>query len=303
MSQAWLSLVMGNTRLHWGLFSHHQLIESWHTPHFTADRVEHLLLGRFELNAWQDIWPETTCKTALWPVEKLSADALAHVSALWIASAVPEQMALWEAQTAQGGCVELHVVRRSHIPLAGLYPALGLDRAINLLGAGDTRGWPVIVMDAGTALTFTAGAQQCLWGGAILPGIRLQKQALAQGTAALAKSIATDLPLFSDAAAVSLPKRWATNTPDAIASGLAYGALSAMTDYLQDWWQHFPTGKAVLTGGDGPILHSFLQKRTPEIATRVQLDSRLMFWGMRRYRQRCLSRVDSGKRTESGNDK
>ncbi len=149
-------------------------------------------------------------------------------------------------------------------------------------------GWPVLVIDGGTALTLTAGSQASLWGGAILPGLRLQTNALTQGTAALAEAVEiTQAELWET---VALPQRWATNTVGAIASGLTYGILSTLTDYLNDWWQQFPTGNVIFTGGDGSVLYTLfnqhLQKtKTPEIVSRVQVDSDLMFWGMWAYRK------------------
>lgn len=272
MSEPWLALIIGNTRLHWGLFYQETLKGVWHTPHLTAHAVEHLVNSGFRSSAWQAI--ETTVP----PAQSRCLNQAIALSSLWIASAVPKQTALWRSLSDSAAA---NIVERSHIPLSGLYQTMGIDRGINLLGAGNIVGWPVLVIDGGTALTFTAGVQQAgknvFYGGAILPGVRLQAQSLAQQTAALGE--------FVTAAADNLPERWATDTAGAIASGLTYSATAAMIDYLSDWWQHFPTGKAVLTGGDGPVLHALLQQRTPAIAARVAMDSYLMFWGMQAYRK------------------
>ena len=68
------------------------------------------------------------------------------------------------------------------IPLEGLYPSLGVDRALALWGAGATWGFPCLVIDGGTALTLTGGnGDGFLVGGAILPGLRLQLQSLGRG--------------------------------------------------------------------------------------------------------------------------
>lgn len=50
-------------------------------------------------------------------------------------------------------------------------------RALSVRGASTVYGWPVMVVDGGTALTFTRGDDTdggCMKGGAILPGIRVQ---------------------------------------------------------------------------------------------------------------------------------
>lgn len=278
MSEPWLALVIGNTRLHWGLFYQETLNGVWHTPHLTAHAVEHLVSNGFKPIAWQSIEIIETIEITVPLAQSRCLNQEIALSSLWIASAVPKQTALWRSFNDSAAA---NIVERSHIPLSGLYQTMGIDRAINLLGAGNIVGWPVLVIDGGTALTFTAGVQQSgknvFYGGAILPGVRLQAQSLAQQTAALGE--------FVTAADANLPERWATDTAGAIASGLTYGTTSAMIDYLSDWWQRFPTGKAILTGGDGPVLHALLQQRTPAIAARVAMDSYLMFWGMQAYRK------------------
>ncbi len=289
LSTAWLALVVGNTRLHWGFFQQQRLVGVWHTPHLSADGVSYLKESGFSAAAWQAIAELTSAEKATLPQSPLSP------TALWMAAAVPTQAALWLQPP-----VPAQPVERSNFPIAGLYSTLGLDRAVNLLGAGYRLGWPVLVIDGGTALTFTAGGSQSnpansatLYGGAILPGIRLQGQALAGRTAALDEAIAVSQSLFESTETgktrAALPPRWATDTAEAIASGLAYGAAATIADYLTDWWRQFPEGKAVLTGGDGPALYILLQHRTPALAARVQVDSHLMFWGMRAYRQACGS--------------
>ncbi len=294
MATGWLALVVGNTRLHWGFFDEARLVGTWHTPSLKTEIVSQLIEHGFQAEFWRLVDGLT-----LLPAPDFPQTALPP-SALWIASVVPAQTALWASNSS------VQVVRRSHVPLANFYPTLGVDRAINLLGAGHTVGWPVLVVDSGTALTFTAGVSQAsqptVYGGAILPGIRLQRQALTQKTAALAEAIAlgraisetTDAERVTAALPAILPERWATDTAEAIASGLAYGAIATVTDYLTDWWQQFPQGKVVFTGGDAPWLYALLQQKTPEVASRVQVDSHLMFWGMQVYRQTVMADSTAG---------
>jgi type III pantothenate kinase len=288
--EAWLALVIGNSRLHWGSFSQAKLLGAWHTPHLGAEVVGSLIANGFSAQSWQAIAKLTLTKKDALPPAAISP------AALWIASVVPDQAALWLKASSSVSQVP-QVVERSHIPLSGLYPTFGLDRAMTLLGAGSTLGWPVLVIDGGTALTFTAGAHQRVYGGAILPGMRLQSEALGEQTAALrepSRQAFTELiHRESIEGFADLPVRWASDTTGAIASGLLYGAIATLTDYLIDWWQRFPLGKAVITGGDGPVLHSLLQQRTPEIASRVPVDSDLMFWGISAYRQAWLSPISA----------
>ena len=287
-TESWLALVIGNTRLHWGAFERGKLGGVWHTPHLTAGTANRLTAHRFIADSWQE-FSELTLEGQFSQLPERPIE----LSAMWIASAVLAQTNLW--MSCSGSAVQ--IVSRSHIPLSNLYPTLGIDRAINLLGAGSTAGWPALVVDAGTALTFTAGTGQAergsIYGGAILPGLRLQARSLGKETSALAQAsvqASNSQKLLTDDGQPQsfMPKRWATNTSGAIASGLAYGAIATITDYLIDWWQRFPTGKVILTGGDGPLLHTWLQKRTPEIASRVHVDSCLMFRGMQVYRRALI---------------
>jgi len=65
------------------------------------------------------------------------------------------QTALWQTYP------DVHVITLNQVP--PVYPTLGIDRALALWGAGETWGWPMLVIDAGTALTLTgADADHCL---------------------------------------------------------------------------------------------------------------------------------------------
>ncbi len=278
-TEDWLALVIGNTRLHWGAFQSGQLARVWHTPHLDRDWVVRIQASGFSTEIWQRVFGLSHSAIAENP-SQLPPSQPFQPQSLWLASVVPEQTALWanrRAADSETTCsMPTYVVARSQIPLQNIYPTLGIDRAINLLGAGHTVGWPVLVIDAGTALTFTAGVEQSVAGGAIVPGMQMQAQVLSQKTAALSVDDSWQ--------AEKLPARWAMTTPEAIASGLIYGTLSIFQDYLSDWWQQYPEGKAVLTGGDGPALYALWQQKTPEMASRVTANSYVMFAGMQCYR-------------------
>jgi type III pantothenate kinase len=162
-----------------------------------------------------------------------------------------------------------------------MYPTLGVDRALAVWGAIAIVGSPVLVIDAGTACTFTgADAQNRLFGGAILPGLRLQLQSLKQGTAALPR---VDLAQHHSNV---LPPRWAMDTQAAIASGILYTLVAGILDFMSDWWQQFPNSPVIMTGGDRQLLHSILIDQFPDLAGKLTLDSNLIFWGMRSVKQK-----------------
>ncbi len=227
----WLGLMIGNSRLHWGYFTGNTLNYAWDTNHL--------------------IPPRPNSPTPPLP--------------LHIASVVPSQTTLWQAH------LDVKVINLDQVPLLGVYPTLGIDRALAVWGAGETWGFPVLVIDAGTALTFTgADAERCLVGGAILPGLGLQLKMLSQKTA--------ELPQLSPS--MVLPPRFALSTSEAMYSGVIYTIVAGIKDFVQAWWQDFPTGVVVITGGDRSLLYTYLQSQEPKIAARLTVEPNLILWGM-----------------------
>lgn len=252
-AEYWLALVIGNTRLHWAGFLGDGLLKTWHTSHLTSQQVAPLMANLGSRQRWASVGVELTQDYAVQPP-------------LYLASVVPQQAKLWRDYPL------LHTITLEHLPLQNLYPTLGIDRALNLLGAGSLYGWPVLVVDGGTALTFTAGDHQELLGGAILPGMALQFQALGTHTAEL-----PDIQLTADP-----PPRWANNTADAIRSGVLWGQRAVVLDALMAWWREYPQGKVVVTGGDGAQIYEGLGDQSA--FNKLHHDPALIFWGVQTYR-------------------
>lgn len=229
----WLALMIGSSHLHWAEFKEKELLTAWDTPHLQSGSL---------------ILPD-----------------LKRGAPLWIASVVPEQTKLWQKYT------QAKVITLDDLPLKGLYPTLGVDRALAALGAGEKFGFPLLVVDAGTALTFTGvNGDRQLVGGAILPGFRLQLQSLYTGTASLPEV----------AIPQELPPRWGLNTPSSIQSGVIYSIVAAVCDFIAAWWQDYPESNIVVTGGGGSGLLAYLRSRDGAIADRAIFDPHLVFWGM-----------------------
>lgn len=247
----WIGAIAGNTRLHWATFNGDRLLATWDGPHMqAADATGNL--------------SALAVATQMAP-DMLQAAIAARVP-LYLASVVASQ-----TQRLQQDYQPLQEVTLTQVPLRGLYSTLGIDRALALLGAGLRYGFPVLAIDGGTALTFSGvDRNRTLVGGAILPGLALQQQALARRISALPK---TALPL-------DLPKRWARATPEAIASGILYGAIAAIVDFGRAWQQDYPESALVLTGGDGPLLLTHLQQLLPELAAAYRLDPQLGWIGL-----------------------
>lgn len=255
-SSLWLALMIGNSRLHWAWFIGDTVQEAWDSDHLPADAIEEAVQR----------WAAKDWTAGILPVSLRGQ--LFHtpgVPPLYLASVVPSQTELWQTYS------NARVITLDCLGLEGLYPTLGIDRALAVLGAGQILGWPVLVIDAGTALTFTgADAQGRLVGGAILPGLRLQFESLGQRTAALPK-----VELIEQ-----MPQRWALSTPEAIQSGIVYTVLAGIKEFILDWRRHFPDSQIALTGGDRTHIYAYLEAQYPEMASKITADPHLIFQGM-----------------------
>jgi type III pantothenate kinase len=221
----WLALAIGNSRLHWAQFDGQEIQQTWHTEYFQPT-------SNWRFQARPDLVPDVDLP-------------------LCLVSVVPAQTNYWQPFATK-------IITLKDVPLSGLYPTLGIDRALAALGAGEKFGYPVLLIDGGTALTITGiNADRELVGGAIWPGLRLQLQALHGGTAAL-PVVQTDWLSFDRL----LVDRWATNTPAAMTSGILHSTLAGVKDFWQDWHKKFPQSVLVVTGGDGKILYLFLKTET-----------------------------------------
>lgn len=264
MAASWLALMIGNSRLHWAWFVGTMLQRTWDTPHLSSGLIADLIEHRLYFAACLD---RLTAELPVLP------DFLSSIPAelpLWIASVVPAQTSIWQVYDHS------HGITLEHIAIAGLYPTLGIDRALAGLGAATVYGCPNLVIDAGTALSFTGlDPEGTFVGGAILPGLGLQLRSLAVQTAALPN-------LDRSSQVLALPPYWATNTEDAIWSGVLYGLLATLQMFIATWQQRFTGGAIVLTGGDAALLIELLKQHQPKLASCMTVDPQIIFWGMRK---------------------
>ena len=238
----WLGLTIGNSRLHWGLFQDRELIKFGEDRHLSSKSDRDSLLQQI-----------------------LDFAALENLD-IYLASVVPQQTKFWL------DCPQITPITLQDVPLGNLYPTLGIDRALAVCGAGSRYGYPCLVIDGGTALTFTGvDSQRQLVGGAIIPGMRSQLIALKQQTAALPK---INLP-------EKLPKRWSLNTPEAIASGVTYTAIATIVSFINDWCSQFPQSAIILTGGDASLLSRYLHQNEQLLTSKITVDPHLILWGIR----------------------
>ena len=241
-----LFIAIGNSRIHLAWFKEGTLRSVWNTKHLTK-KVNRNCIPRKLLN-------DRT-------IEQKSTEL-----PVVIASVVPSQTKLWHDYS------RLQTIALKDIKLTNTYPSMGIDRALSLWGGGENYGYPCLVIDGGTALTFTgANKQKELIGGAILPGLRTQFLSLNQKTAALPE---VKLP-------ASLPPRWAIETKGAIGSGIIHTVIAGIYSYILDWQQQYPDSQVIFTGGDAEILTRYLQQQYPDSKSKIKSDRNLIFYGMK----------------------
>ncbi|MGI0492347.1 pantothenate kinase [Alkalinema pantanalense CENA528] len=269
---AWLALAIGNSRLHWAWFQAGELQQVWDTPHLNLQGIQHLVNHRFNFHQLAD-WTDLDVSPSI--QSSISDRADSNTLELCVISVVPQQVDYWQH------CYPICLIERSQVPIPDMYSTLGIDRTVALWGAMELYGSPVLVIDGGTALTFTgATGDRSFAGGAILPGLQLQFRSLGQSTAALPNL---------DVVQTALPPRWAHNTPEAIQSGILYTVLVGLEAAIQDWDSRYsPNGNSAicLTGGDGALLANLLQQRNPHWHDRLHYDRALIFRGMQLLRDR-----------------
>ena len=203
---------IGNSHTVTGLFSGERLLGQWRMKSERGSTEDELAI-RYH---------------ALFAMEGLN---IADISAIVIASVVPT------LETAWLSCCRKHfatyltspVLTVSNTTVADLIKVempnpseVGADRLVNAIAAYHQFPGPLIVIDFGTAITFDCVNDNCHYlGGAILPGIAISIEALAQRTAKLPHIDVSNPP----ATVIG------TTTIEAMKSGILHG-YGAMVDGL-----------------------------------------------------------------------
>ena len=122
---------------------------------------------------------------------------------------------------------------------------LGADRVANAIAAAEFYPLPAAVIDCGTAVTLeVVDAQFRFVGGAIAPGRKLLRKALATGTAQL-----PEIPLWQE-----IHENIGRNTVDAIRFGVDSGIVGIVSNWISVLKKTYPDLTVILTGGDAPFL-------------------------------------------------
>ena len=142
------------------------------------------------------------------------------------------------------------------VPLNDAPPWLGIDRALAGWGAWlrSGGGEGVCVVDAGTVLSLTrVTAAGCFGGGWLCAGLRLQLQAMAEGTA--------DLPALGPDGPCLDP---CPTFPAETASAMTQGVLQSLLGLIHGAQLRCP-GPVWLCGGDAPLLFPELKARGVDV--------------------------------------
>ena len=122
---------------------------------------------------------------------------------------------------------------------------VGMDRLANAVAAVESKGFPVIVVDFGTAVTLDVVDKNGAYaGGIIMPGLGMGADALFRHT--------SKLPRIS----IEKPRSvLGVNTIGSIQSGLFYGTAGAAGSLIEKLWKElgYQTG-VIATGGSAPSL-------------------------------------------------
>lgn len=142
---------------------------------------------------------------------------------------------------------------------------LGADLVVDSVAAMNIYGFPSIVIDMGTATTMTVLDKDGTYiGGVIFPGLNVSVEALAAGTSLLPR------------VSLGAPKKQiASNTMDAIKSGIIYGEASRIDGMIERFEQELGYDtKVVATGGLASVI-------VPHCTHEIVTDPDLMLKGLK----------------------
>lgn len=215
----------------------------------------HIHLGLFIRNALRKTWslsskPPRTCDEYAMLLRGLIGEGMPLVGAV-VSSVVPRLE--WPVMQAIEQEYKTEPMILDELTPTGItngyeHPdEVGMDRIANAVGASHFYGAPVMVLDFGTAITldYVAPAppgetQPVYLGGVILPGIEMTAEALSRGTARLPQVRITE------------PHRViGRTTAESIQSGLVHGSIGAISMIIERAREEIGQACPIIaTGGD-----------------------------------------------------
>jgi len=203
-----LTIDIGNTQTVIGLFKDYKIISSWRiaTPrHETSDEIGNLVFNFLKNSKFEP----------------------GEVKDIAISCVVPGMMNEVTGMSGKYFNIEPFIVSnkvKTDLKINYDYPdEIGADRIANSVAAKEIYGYPVVVMDFGTATTFDILSSEGEYtGGVIAPGIEISSEALFSYAAKLSK-----VDLSWPGSIIG------KNTYDGVRSGILYGFLGQV-DFIVD---------------------------------------------------------------------
>lgn len=165
-----------------------------------------------------------------------------------------EGPALREALKARGD-VALWLTSETNCAISGVPAGYGADRLAADLGAY-TGQHALLVIDAGTCITYDLIIDGRLVGGVISPGVQLRLNAMHDYTALLPQIEVPHTNTLDNAASTNLADTcpnvaiMANNTEECMLSAAIYGAIFEAEGYIRALLQEYPDLCVVQTGGN-----------------------------------------------------
>lgn len=205
------------------------------------------------------------CTAPSFPTKELASRLLGTVALLVgesvqnvavVIAGVVEHAVVTAQELLQNNNYSVNLLRSSSsLPMTICYDTpetLGVDRLANALYATEMYpGSPVVIIAAGTALVIDYVANGTFFGGAILPGIRMQVESLHRATGAL--------PLVDVYQSEVVPVLPAASTEACIGGGVVRGCAAAVDGFIDAYAAISGTGSSpvvIATGGDWQLLRS-----------------------------------------------
>lgn len=242
-----LTVDIGNTHIHLGLYIRNMLRKTWSISSNTARTSDEYALV----------------------LRGLLGEGMPMVGAI-ISSVVPRlEWSVAKAIEQEFKTIPLILDKSTPMGIINGYEnpdEVGMDRLANSVGAHYLFGAPIMVLDFGTAITLDYLAapkhpehMPIYMGGAILPGIELAAEALVRGTARLPR-----VPLMEPGHVIG------RTTAESIQSGLSHGYFGAVYTLVERAREEIgEMVRVVATGGDAlnlkdhmPFLHAVVPDLT-----------------------------------------
>jgi type III pantothenate kinase len=145
-----------------------------------------------------------------------------------------------------------HLTWKSKFPFKNLYQTpetLGVDRLASAAGAISQYGKSnMLIIDAGSAVTYDIISNGVFKGGSISPGMEMRFKAL--------HSFTGRLPLCSFSRDFKYPS---VNTREAITSGVVMGLAFELNEYIRTIRNEYSELVTILTGGDSLLFNELIK--------------------------------------------